>query len=654
MMDISLNTKIKSGLFPLVVVITLTALLLGIYVFICFYFANAKQLFDPGENRRYLPVSTESYDFFDLGVTDTKNDGFLDIFSTHHSARQNFLSNVKGNFSPNEKLSDALSQTHNIPSIEDTDVMPEFLHPGLYIYRYKRWLHFTLHDRPDLGLINIHVSTPWEVTFDSLSKVAVTSNEQRKYKSDINFRLQDGDTFKLIGNQDIVELPHKISVSDSIQSTEIYLGRKLVNPESRSFTLMWRDRHGMAWSDFNSDGILDVYISRGGVKGQLAFVDAQIEDELFLSDGPLFKDSISDFGFVKSNCPGRDTKWVDANTDGLLDLFIVCSREKPNFEDQLWIREKSNNFVESSKEYGIANSGRSIGLWLDIDSDNDIDYLAKQDAGLFLYRNKSNGFEKEQLATEHNSPLLTFTSILKFTSSDFDNDGDLDIFGVGRRHSILLMNENGNLLLIDPTTIGLPSRGLTANWVDTNNDGLLDLHVLPSGIYRQLPNGMFESTNTMNFSENFSKLIAARCTWFDLDNSGSLDATCAVRYEPALPVRAFDKLWNHAKKTSREEIAIFKTKPDDNHWLQIKLMGPPENRESIGAVVTVVSNEKRYTQQVGQFEGSHYSQGHYRLYFGLGNATSIDSVEILWRTGVSQTILNPAMDQLLYVDHEVL
>jgi len=49
------------------------------------------------------------------------------------------------------------------------------------------------------------------------------------------------------------------------------------------------------------------------------------------------------------------------------------------------------------------------------------------------------------------------------------------------------------------------------------------------------------------------------------------------------------------------------------------------------------------------WEGSHYSQGHYRLYFGLGPHTQIDKLDITWPDGTQQPMQNIAANQHLVV-----
>ena len=58
-------------------------------------------------------------------------------------------------------------------------------------------------------------------------------------------------------------------------------------------------------------------------------------------------------------------------------------------------------------------------------------------------------------------------------------------------------------------------------------------------------------------------------------------------------------------------------------------------------------------QQVGQSEGSHFSQGHYRLYFGLGQNDQIDMIEVAWPNGDIQTLEHIDSDRLLTIRQPV-
>lgn len=88
--------------------------------------------------------------------------------------------------------------------------------------------------------------------------------------------------------------------------------------------------------------------------------------------------------------------------------------------------------------------------------------------------------------------------------------------------------------------------------------------------------------------------------------------------------------------SERDEVAtVYLRRPsnESRQWLQVDLDGPAQNRDGIGATVTVYSKGRAQTRRIGDAEDSHNSQGHYRAYFGLGDAEVVDSLVVRWPEG---------------------
>ena len=105
-----------------------------------------------------------------------------------------------------------------------------------------------------------------------------------------------------------------------------------------------------------------------------------------------------------------------------------------------------------------------------------------------------------------------------------------------------------------------------------------------------------------------------------------------------------------AKAPIHVTLKAFRNVGNANHWLQIRLNGGKGNRQAIGARVTVITPDGRQVQEVGSTDGAFFSQGHYRLYFGLGTYTKADAVKIRWSDGNEQEIRNVTGDKLLIVE----
>ncbi|MEM9400826.1 MAG: CRTAC1 family protein, partial [Verrucomicrobiota bacterium] len=280
-------------------------------------------------------------------------------------------------------------------------------------------------------------------------------------------------------------------------------------------------------------------------------------------------------------------------------------------------------------------------VWLDADNDGDMDLFWQNEQEFWLYVNQAGYFEPRSIG------LNSANKIGKLSISDYDSDGDIDVFAASMYGNVLFVNEGGTYSLGDPEQLGLPSKSLTASWVDYDNDGFVDLYAAPYGLYRQSPNHSFHTTGLLK--DNPSKLLAeVRPTWFDVNNDGALDLISATRHH----VHRLAKLLRLPGSSSRRNwtLTLYQSSRVLNHWLEVNLVGTKGNHQAIGAKVIVETPDgHKQMQQIGQAEGSLYSQGHYRLYFGLGKNTQINSLKVVWPDGYSQEIQEPENDQLLVI-----
>jgi hypothetical protein len=73
------------------------------------------------------------------------------------------------------------------------------------------------------------------------------------------------------------------------------------------------------------------------------------------------------------------------------------------------------------------------------------------------------------------------------------------------------------------------------------------------------------------------------------------------------------------------------------HWLKIVLAGTASNREGLGSTVRVTAGGQTYTKY-NDGKSGYLSQSDLPLYFGLGEATAIDRVEVDWPSGHKQVV----------------
>jgi hypothetical protein len=109
---------------------------------------------------------------------------------------------------------------------------------------------------------------------------------------------------------------------------------------------------------------------------------------------------------------------------------------------------------------------------------------------------------------------------------------------------------------------------------------------------------------------------------FDIDGDGDLDVVTNEFNTP--PMVLVSNL------TDRKQV----------RYLEVRLTGTTSNRNGLGAVVKVTAGGSTYTKVLDGNSG-YLSHSVYPLYFGLGSAESVDSIEVAWPSGKTQSLKAP-------------
>ncbi|MEO1012464.1 MAG: VCBS repeat-containing protein [Bacteroidota bacterium] len=124
---------------------------------------------------------------------------------------------------------------------------------------------------------------------------------------------------------------------------------------------------GVAAGDINDDGYVDLY-----------FVSNSGQDRLYLNHSGLhFKDITESAGISRNEGFNTGVTMVDVNNDGMLDIYVCRGGWKDDndkFANLLYVNNGDETFTERAEEFGLADANRAIqATFFDFDKDNDLD-----------------------------------------------------------------------------------------------------------------------------------------------------------------------------------------------------------------------------------------------------------------------------------------
>ena len=239
---------------------------------------------------------------------------------------------------------------------------------------------------------------------------------------------------------------------------------------------------------------------------------------------------------------------------------------------------------------------------------------------------------------------------------DVDNDGRPDIWHTAvENESFPLFHNVGGGQFVEQT---LPAQlALTRNmsgWgngiFDFDNDGWKDLfaarsNVLdniaqfsnrkyeePNSVLRNLGNGKFQDVSS-EAGPDFQIAAPHRGVAFgDVDNDGRIDAVVTV-------LNGSLRYFHNASK-------------NNNHWIQLKLVGKKSNRMGLGAQVRITGEDGKIQYNEATTAVGYACASDSRVHFGLGQSRGIREIEIRWPSGARQVLRDVASDQVLKVEEQ--
>jgi hypothetical protein len=426
--------------------------------------------------------------------------------------------------------------------------------------------------------------------------------------------------------------------------------------------------YGVAAGDFDNDGWTDLFIANTG------------QNTLYHNQGDGTFADVTGLSGLASKPPGTlsvQAAWFDYDNDGLLDLVLSnytlwmpetdrrCTRGSievycspttyPSVPNRLYHNLGRGKFEDVTERSGFGRTrGKGMGIAIaDFNNDGWMDvFIANDTEPNLLYLNRGNGTFNEVgllygLAYDDSGSTV---SAMGCDAKDYDNDGWVDVFYNNLMGQIwaLFRNYRGrSFRYVSPMAkiAGLSERysGWSAGFIDYNNDGWKDLFSANGDVDNLVPDApqhdtMFENVDGKKFTDvsqemgaDFLRVGFQRGSAFaDLNNDGFMDiVVTSLNQKPRFLLNSAD---------------------NGNHWLLIHAIGHRSNRDAIGAKIKITTPSGRtlfnhVTTSIGFMSSSDR-----RVHFGLGSEKKAASIEIRWPSGVVQTLLEVAADQILRVN----
>lgn len=428
---------------------------------------------------------------------------------------------------------------------------------------------------------------------------------------------------------------------------------------------------GVAVGDYDNDGFPDLFVAGYGQcilyrnNGFGGFVDA------------TEKTKIDNHGYWASSAA-----WFDYDNDGRLDLVIAnyvdwtpetnyyCGDKGPGmrsychpnvFHGQpagLFHNNGDGTFTDASEASGLGpKAANGLGVvTFDYNHDGWQDVFISNDAmPNHLFQNNGDGTFEEigYLSGAAVSGDGQMEAGMGVDAADVTGDGWPDVV-IGHLDMQLnrLYRNMGDESFTDVTlssrmgyaTYQISTFGL--RMFDYDNDGATDLffangHVMdniqlyhpdttfaePKQMFRNLGQGKFEDVSDQLGPDMQKAHVSRGAATGDFDNDGDLDI-----------------LVNGGGQRAQ----LLRSDGNENHWLEVLLIGTQSNRDGVGARVKVTTGE--LVQQDQRKGGMSYQSAQDpRLHFGLGTHEKVDAVEIIWPSKATTKLENLKADQIITV-----
>lgn len=410
------------------------------------------------------------------------------------------------------------------------------------------------------------------------------------------------------------------------------------------------DTHSATFFDIDQDGDLDLLETRGGALGRVVDEDWQRTwNQVYLNDGGTLVEDNAAPVFDVTYGPARGRALTPINVDGDLGLYYgVYPRPDGKYPSKLDILGADGKFHESDL-LGSRHDDDYKAIGAHLGHNDKIDLIVIGSRGVLRIQNDlADGPQKENIQKFRHPDQ----SVADVQIADFDGDGILDVFAAtaSAKASVpdRIYRADGKGVLHDATAeSGIGARKtytVSATVGDFDNDGDIDIAAL------QRKNGIkilfWENDGTGKFTSSLyakydddgrdSEILSG-----DFNNDGWLDFIVSTGHGGQT-----------GKNIARGTYNLFTQDPGQANWLKISLKGVENEKNGLGARVTVFTQtgSKMLQEQDGGTHGA--GQDSQVLHFGLGDTGRVPKVKIVWPDGDVQIIRQVEANRHILIEED--
>jgi ASPIC and UnbV/FG-GAP-like repeat/Secretion system C-terminal sorting domain len=449
--------------------------------------------------------------------------------------------------------------------------------------------------------------------------------------------------------------PLKYTERDSITLAKFFTYSPIPQPDDLEISVVWSHINADSLPDIlgfsgshinlgkNTFGSPNVLPSYGITRIEVADFDNDgdtdfLQDHIDNDDALILNINIGENRFEQKTIARGIVErnfftWVDYNNDGWIDI-VRDSSAIAGEKMTILINDKNGNFtpLPSSPFKEVAHL-----YFSDFDKDGDKDACAYGAEKTVIYTNQgNNNYVKTATFNTLNNNNGTFDGYFY----DYDSDGDEDFIAYQNRDLYdiddplfpitVLKNTNGQFTE-DKTTFALKNQPKieSVSLADFNNDGFIDLISVPNLYLNDKTNGYNPYTNKV-----FSDKIHYPFSYADADRDGDLDLAAGD-----------------------VGTGIFTNDiPNKGKWLELRLEGSKSNRLSIGSYALIkarIGGQNRWQMRsVAPSKGFAQAKDDIVLHFGLGDAPIIDSIIIIWTSGLRTILTNITPNRYIKINED--